>query len=835
MAETLLDSRSDTAPGTPLVLRLLGEEGGILPLDGDKLTVGSGQSCTIRLAQPGVRPLACLITRGDEGLRVRRWADGTLLNGEPFTDAPLAAGDRLTLGPVELEVAPAVAECQTEPADEHAVDHQEVPASTQDPAILENLRGRTRRLLAAARGAQQRTAGLEAELAELRGQLAEVESERGELIRQRDDLAAQLQSLADELSAARGDLDAFRESQTAHEQEICDRLAELERQVAERTQLALDLQSELEVRQAETADDAARAEAAAREATSELADAEPWSMDETAADLQDVRPVEEKLGPSEAMSDSSAEKFAWSTEPAAGPNLADDTADGSQPADDNLWAARETAAPPEKEIEGPVEQPVDWNTAVEPTQSATPDEPAEGPTAESSDEDDLWGGPSLSESGHASPEATPPSAPEAEPARPEEITAASADGREAEEDLWGSADAGRSLLSTAPVSGPASEPVSKPREPVSERDLWDIERHPSAAAPPAPTTSDADAMGEAAQGDDLWGRLSTLRAAASEKLHSEVEPQAASLMDQTVEAPTEDAALMASGFAVEPEVERPMAAEPEEPSAEPGFALNEPLASPTTLFDAPSDEVEEAPTVAPHEPVSFVEKYKHLLEEDGEGGDSTLAPSQPVATPEVSPAPAAPAPAPAMSSASDDDESIEEYMAAMMARLRGDSTPAPAPQPAPAEKPAEPEKAIITPPLADNVEVTPRDRLTDMDLERLKSNRKPEQEGDLSQLRDLANSTAREAIHVANSRRTREKATTKMAFCALAGWSGAYLVWASAGQLNVELFAGAAAVATSAYWASRTLRQVTQAEKPRQPESRQEQHPPLPIDGGHAH
>jgi hypothetical protein len=46
----------------------------------------------------------CLIVRGDNGLFVRRWAADTRLNGLAFDEAPLKSGDRLELGSVELEL-----------------------------------------------------------------------------------------------------------------------------------------------------------------------------------------------------------------------------------------------------------------------------------------------------------------------------------------------------------------------------------------------------------------------------------------------------------------------------------------------------------------------------------------------------------------------------------------------------------------------------------------------------------------------------------------------------------------------------------------------------------
>jgi hypothetical protein len=46
----------------------------------------------------------CLILRGPNGAVIRRWSPDTRLNGRTFTNAPLSAGDRLSIGWLELEV-----------------------------------------------------------------------------------------------------------------------------------------------------------------------------------------------------------------------------------------------------------------------------------------------------------------------------------------------------------------------------------------------------------------------------------------------------------------------------------------------------------------------------------------------------------------------------------------------------------------------------------------------------------------------------------------------------------------------------------------------------------
>ena len=89
-----------------LVLRICNSSraGQVLRLRSDKCTIGSGPRCTLRLRARAVQPLHCLVVRGPRANVVRCWGPDTRLNGRRFTDAPLVAGDRLSIGPVELEI-----------------------------------------------------------------------------------------------------------------------------------------------------------------------------------------------------------------------------------------------------------------------------------------------------------------------------------------------------------------------------------------------------------------------------------------------------------------------------------------------------------------------------------------------------------------------------------------------------------------------------------------------------------------------------------------------------------------------------------------------------------
>lgn len=102
-------SRARSLLGTPsqdLILLVRGTEHGgqIVRLSAPRCTVGSGQTCTLRLRSAGVGTVHCLIFRGRRATFVRRFDENTRLNGRMFDSAPLSVGDRLVVGPVELEV-----------------------------------------------------------------------------------------------------------------------------------------------------------------------------------------------------------------------------------------------------------------------------------------------------------------------------------------------------------------------------------------------------------------------------------------------------------------------------------------------------------------------------------------------------------------------------------------------------------------------------------------------------------------------------------------------------------------------------------------------------------
>jgi len=102
----LTQSALEDGHQSDLVLRVSGSshDGKLIRLRSNKCSIGSGPQCTLRLRCRRFRPVHCLILRGPNATVVRSWAPETLLNGRRFSDAMLSPGDRLGIGPIELEV-----------------------------------------------------------------------------------------------------------------------------------------------------------------------------------------------------------------------------------------------------------------------------------------------------------------------------------------------------------------------------------------------------------------------------------------------------------------------------------------------------------------------------------------------------------------------------------------------------------------------------------------------------------------------------------------------------------------------------------------------------------
>lgn len=273
-------SRSDTSP-EDLVLRVCGStrHGQVVRLRSAKCTLGSGSRCTLRLRARGVGSLHCLILRGSGRTVVRRWSPDTRLNGRAFADAELAPGDRLGVGPVELEVIELGRLLEAIPTPPGKTESGEIPgpplSAPQLPAT-ESANNRrldqlTARLEQQHRQGQAKRAGLEKSPGEQPppwdADLAEVETQREELQRRRNrwnaeraELERQLSERAAEVEARFSELEAQREAfeeerlrrdprRLERESQTAERIA-LEKRLDEPTGQIAGLRSELEAQRA---------------------------------------------------------------------------------------------------------------------------------------------------------------------------------------------------------------------------------------------------------------------------------------------------------------------------------------------------------------------------------------------------------------------------------------------------------------------------------------------------------------------------------------------------------------------------------------------------------
>jgi hypothetical protein len=208
-----------------------------------------------------------------------------------------------------------------------------------------------------------------------------------------------------------------------------------------------------------------------------------------------------------------------------------------------------------------------------------------------------------------------------------------------------------------------------------------------------------------------------------------------------------------------------------------------------------TEESEEAPAQRRSESPSFIERFAHLVPEDGE----------PVAAPEAphrEPASSAPR------GSSDEDDSIDEYMRKLMERVRGSNeTPS-----APVErvKPSAVETSVAgaAPEPVEAVALAPSPEpvapLKDLsEIRRLPSR---EVTTDLGALRQLANQSARQAIDVAQTRQSRERASLRLVLSCVSLGCGALAAITASSPFGAQFVGGVLAAAGGGWFGVRTLR-----------------------------
>ncbi len=229
----------------------------------------------------------------------------------------------------------------------------------------------------------------------------------------------------------------------------------------------------------------------------------------------------------------------------------------------------------------------------------------------------------------------------------------------------------------------------------------------------------------------------------------------------------------------------------------------------------------EASLPQPTEADSIIEKYRHLFDDEEEkGADVGVEPVS--VTPFV--------PASQSTHAEGDDDSIEAYMAKMMARLRGESVSEATTSPAPSRS------HVVAASMVESDTPSPKPTRL-LSLDELETAAAPERHTNMSALRDLANNSARHAIGMANSRRLVQRAQINLFLSAVAMSAGGYLAWVAPGPTSLEMIGGLIGVAGAGLWGCRTLSFLAKARRESLGEQENEAQAPtepadtlLPID-----
>jgi hypothetical protein len=281
----------------PLQLRVHGtrHDGRLVELNAQKCAVGASRQATLRLASPALEPIEVLIVRGQHSTVAKAWSPTARLNGRRFDTATIGPGDRLAIGPLELEVVacpPPAGLPESPPAPPRFTELIPARAPRPSNAALPRSgsdRQRSRRLLAALRAARQ-----EMESALASATAAGAESQR---------LHEMLQSGQREVERLRTEAqqDAVRDASTLEEQEeLALARAELAAKRIELNTAREELErrtAELLHRETEAAGALAnrKTEISAREQSLGLAQAELDRLQMEAAELRQQMEAERKL------------------------------------------------------------------------------------------------------------------------------------------------------------------------------------------------------------------------------------------------------------------------------------------------------------------------------------------------------------------------------------------------------------------------------------------------------------------------------------------------------------------------------------------------------------
>jgi hypothetical protein len=225
----------------------------------------------------------------------------------------------------------------------------------------------------------------------------------------------------------------------------------------------------------------------------------------------------------------------------------------------------------------------------------------------------------------------------------------------------------------------------------------------------------------------------------------------------------------------------------------PRDTLESPAAEPVQPDFAAAPEPSAVEPPSEFVPVSFIDRYRNLLEDDADAGfetgrrslldDEYLSPKQAAAHDDP---------------VEDTDEALEAYMSNLMRRVRGDSPSGAATPVVDSRNKPLTAGLLVSEPAGAAPPPEPESPVEPFDLESIKRTPRRVLNLDLAALREIANVTARTAIAEHRQRRHVESVVTKVIISAMGVAAGAYALLAAPSFGSPWFWAGCAAATTSA-------------------------------------
>jgi len=321
----------------------------------------------------------------------------------------------------------------------------------------------------------------------------------------------------------------------------------------------------------------------------------------------------------------------------------------------------------------------------------------------------------------------------------------------------------------------ANDRVAELEQAIATRDSSDSE---ATAAEPTPPEASGDLADPASAVEPADAEPAAPLAIDDVAWNTTPEPEPA--LDETLSAASHESALQAWT-----PVEVPIQ-EAAEPAAE--CSPLEPVADANHADDDVGDfrmptpaPVETVPVASELAPASFIDKYRHLLDDDSAA--ASLIPAAPPLIDDefLSPAKAADRTVPA----DDSDEALDAYMANMMQRMR-DHSPSALLELA-SIAPTEPVAVVPSEP-------TPLDYdpSVPFEIESMKQGHRAPASTDLAALREIANTSARSAIATHRKKRKVESAIGKIIVALTAFGTSGFLIWNAPSLQDWQFGAGVA-------------------------------------------